>query len=74
MKLDTIVFEIGKADVGQIDILLDAVFARKRELYPEWDLNYIALPKCNWEERERIFENILRMEKKFRVENSKSKI
>ena len=45
--------QISKADSAQIDGLMDAVFARKRELYPQWDIQYVALPKDDWDEREK---------------------
>ena len=45
MEIKEILDEIRKADSVEIDILMDAVFDRKRILYPEWDIQYLALPK-----------------------------
>ena len=58
--------QISKADSAQIDGLMDAVFARKRELYPQWDIQYVALPKDDWDEREKILKYALAMEERFR--------
>ena len=68
MDLEEIVKEIRDADGTQIDILLDEVFYRKRTLYPQWDLSYLALPKNDWVERRRILETILRMESEMQEE------
>ena len=35
-------------------------------LYPEWDIQYLALPKGKWEERKQILESILVVESKLR--------
>ena len=68
MGVEDIKQQISKADSAQIDILMDAVFARKRELYPQWDIQYMALPKDDWEERKRILEFALEMEERFRIQ------
>jgi hypothetical protein len=68
MRVEELRREISNADIAQIDILLEAAFARKRELYPQWDIQYMALPKDDWEERRKILEFALEMEKRFREE------
>ena len=45
MSVEELKRQIGNADITQIDVLLEAAFARKRELYPQWDIQYMALPK-----------------------------
>jgi hypothetical protein len=69
MSVEELRKQIRKADREQIDILLEAAFARKRELYPQWDIQYMALPKDDWEERRRILEFALEMEARFRRES-----
>lgn len=68
MSVEELRRQISNADIAQIDILLEAAFARKRELYPQWDIQYMALPKDDWEERRKILEFALEMEKRFREE------
>ena len=68
MSVEELRRQISNADVAQIDILLEAAFARKRELYPQWDIQYMAMPKDDWEERRKILEFALEMEKRFREE------
>ena len=47
---DELLKQIGKMDADTIEKLTDAVFERKRELFPQWDIVYLTLPKNNWEE------------------------
>ena len=63
--------QIRNADSTQIDILLEAAFARKRELYPQWDIQYMVLPRDDWEERRKILDYVLEMETHFRMESQK---
>ena len=69
MSVEELRKQISNADSAQIDILLEAAFARKRELYPQWDIQYMALPKNDWEERRKIMEFMLEMETRFRKES-----
>ena len=69
MSVEELKKQISNADSAQIDILLEAAFARKRELYPQWDIQYMALPKDDWEERRKIMEFMLEMEARFRKES-----
>lgn len=45
MHMDQVIKDIQKADVIQIDRILDAAMKRKRELYPDWELFYCAAEK-----------------------------
>ena len=45
MRMDQVINEILKADVIQIDHILDAAMKRKRELYPDWEIFYCAAEK-----------------------------
>lgn len=64
MDLDVIMKEIEAANPVQVEALMDAVFARKRSLFPDWEIFYIALPKGNWEQREQMLKIILEVERK----------
>ena len=52
---------IGMADAQSIDKILDTAFNRRRELFPDWDMTYFALPKNNPVERRMILEQALDM-------------
>lgn len=71
MDMDLLLSQIYQADSIQIDTLLDAVFARKRELFPQWDIQYWALPKDDWDQRDQVLSFILEMEKRCRRESQK---
>ena len=66
MNTDEIIEQIMKADTSRIDDLLHAVFERKRALYPQWDILYLAIPRDDWNERRRILESALQMESHLR--------
>ena len=74
MSVEELRKQISNADSAQIDILLEAAFARKRELYPQWDIQYMALPKNDWEERRKIMEFMLEMETRFRKESQEMQL
>ena len=50
------------ADAELIETLLDAVYKRKEELFPEWEIIYVALPRKSRDERRGYLEWMLRME------------
>lgn len=52
------------ANQEEIDRILDEAIKRRKELFPGWDMMYIALPKEDLEERKRILEYILYIEGK----------
>ncbi len=43
--MDDVFEKIGKAEIGKIDELLNAALERKRKLFPEWEILYLAMPK-----------------------------
>ena len=45
MRIEILIDEIEKANILQIDDILDAAMKRKRELYPDWELFYCAAEK-----------------------------
>lgn len=44
-------FLIKHADAELIEMVLDAVYKRKEELFPEWEIMYVALPRKDREKR-----------------------
>ena len=69
MNLEELKMQIRRVEADGVEELMDAVFARKRELFPDWDIVYIALPKNNWKERRRTLEMVLKMEERFQKES-----
>ena len=49
--LDELVEKIVAADEEDIEHILTATIERKRELYPTWEITYLALPKDHIDER-----------------------
>ena len=56
--LDELVEKIASADEEEIEYILTAAVERKRELYPTWEITYLALPKDHIDERLRTLEFI----------------
>lgn len=67
MRIERLIEEIKKANILQIDHILDAAMERKRQLYPDWELFYCAaekgkingpedMLKAAWELEERVRE------------------
>ena len=52
---------IAQADDVEVQMLLDALRKRTRELNPEWDLVMICVPKNDYKERRRIAEFVFSM-------------
>lgn len=55
-------FLIGHADAELTETVYDAAYRRKSELYPEWEIVYIALPKKDRKKRREYLEWMLGME------------
>ena len=53
---------IGRASQKRTDMVLNAAMKRKRELFPDWDIVYMALPKNSPEERVKLLQRILETE------------
>ena len=42
--MDDILLKISQTNVEELDAIINAVIHRHSELYPQWDLNFLALP------------------------------
>ena len=42
--MDDILLKIRQVHAEELDVIIDAVIHRHSELYPQWDLNFLALP------------------------------
>lgn len=56
--LEQVLQEIRRADAKEIDEILDAVLERRRQLYPGWEMVYLAAPKQNPEDGERAWKDM----------------
>ena len=45
MHIEKLLKEIEKANILQVDYILDSAMKRKRELYPDWEIFYCAAQK-----------------------------
>ena len=59
MLNDRMVENIRSANVTEIDDILKLAVERRRELFPDWDMVYLALPKNDPEERKRTIDQAL---------------
>ena len=50
---------ICNADTKEIDEILNLAVARRQELYPDWDMVYLAIPKGASEGTREIFEKLM---------------
>lgn len=57
-SMNELLEKIRKADQKEIDRLLDAVILRKRELFPNWEILYLALPKDDTQQRNAILDRV----------------
>ena len=58
--LNDILAFIKNTDGIHVELILNAVLERKRELFPDWDIQYLAVPKYDSKERQLTLEYIIR--------------
>lgn len=58
--LDDVLAFIKNTDGIQVELILNAVLDRKRELFPDWDIQYLTVPKHDSRERQLTLEYIIR--------------
>ena len=58
--MEEIIYYIQNATPAEIDVIMDAVFKRKQILYPDWDIQYLAVPLDDREDRRRTLEFVAR--------------
>ena len=56
MTLEDIILFISKADDSQLNTITDALSARYKALFPDWEVVYLALPLHDTERREKLWE------------------
>ena len=56
MTLEDIILFISQADDGQLNAITDALSARYKALFPDWEVVYLALPCQDPERREQLWE------------------
>lgn len=60
MELDTILAAIREADEDQLIRMADAITERYREVYPDWEVAFLALPLHDEERRKRTLEFVMK--------------
>lgn len=55
-------FLIGHADTELTEMVLQEVYQRKEELFPDWEIVYVALPKKDRNKRREYLEWMLEKE------------
>ena len=58
--LDRVLTFIRKADDRQINEIIQALIARYGEVYPNWDVTFLSLPRNNPEERNNVIQHFLK--------------
>ena len=56
MELSGVLSFIAQADDGQLSAITDALSARYKSLFPDWEVVYLALPCQDPERREQLWE------------------
>ena len=56
-----VIDRITQAEAGEIQEYVAAAFNRYRQLYPEWDITYMAIPKNDPEDRKRTIQYMIEM-------------
>ena len=56
MELSGVLSFIAQADDGQLNAITDALSARYKALFPDWEVVYLALPCQDPERREQLWE------------------
>ena len=64
MKKETVLERICSAGRDEIDLYMKAAVERYREVFPEWEILYMAIPKNDPEDRRRTIQYIIEMLKK----------
>lgn len=59
--MEEVIKRIEEADTAEIDEVLRAVGQRLRNMFPDWETVYLALPRNNPDERRRILKLVPRM-------------
>ena len=59
-----VLYYIERASRKRIDEIICAAMRRKEALFPDWEICYLALPKNDRENRQRILEKMLELEKR----------
>ena len=54
MDSESVLRLIENADEETLDCILNAVFERRKSLFPDWEMIYFSLPKNNPKERKMI--------------------
>ena len=69
MKFEDIMEFIKSMNAEEIDLTMQALIIRKREIYADWEMIYMAIPKKDPAERKRTIQYIIEMLQKMQADN-----
>lgn len=56
--MDEVYMKVEEAGMEEIDELLGAAIERKRELFPDWEILYLAMPKRDTQKWKEILDQV----------------
>ena len=59
ITLDQVLTYIHQADDLQVNEIIQAIVSRYREVYPDWDITFLSLPRNDPEERNHLIQYFL---------------
>ena len=69
MDLNHVLEYIQTMDAKELELAMDALEARKRQLYTDWEICYMAIPKSNQQQRSQTIRYIMDMLQKMDAES-----
>ena len=69
MKLEDVMEYIKGMNAEEIDLTMHALMDRKREIYADWEMLYMAIPKKDPAERKQTILYIIEMLQKMQMDN-----
>ena len=69
MNFERAIDYIKNMNPEEIDLTMNALISRKREIYTDWEILYMAIPKENPKERAQTIQYIIEMLQKMQADN-----
>ena len=64
--MQNLVTEISKVDAATLNELIIAIVRRHTQLFPDWELNIISLPRCG--SRDKMIDNAIELWKSMKTQ------
>ena len=68
MKFENVMEYIKNMNAGEIDLAMHALIERKREIYADWEMVYMAIPKEDPVERAQSIQYLIQMLQKMQAD------